>query len=135
MAGFTSTYLANALISHTYGKTTFTAAGTLYVALFTIMPTAAGGGTEPSGSGYARVAVTNNSSNFPVATGQQDSNASLYDFGTPTGSGWGTIVGAAYFDAASGGNMYHAGPFTLPRSAINGVNFSIPAFAGVVTQI
>lgn len=42
---------------------------TLYAALMTVMPAGTGGGTEFAGGGgsYARVALTNNSTNFPAA--------------------------------------------------------------------
>src|ERR1700746_2437191 len=104
MPGFKSTYLANKLLGHVFGATAYTPPGTLYCALFTVAPTNAGGGTEVTGGGYARVAVTNNTTNFAVPTSQQVSNLTSINFGTPSGAGWGTIVAGAWFDAASAGN-------------------------------
>src|SRR5581483_6910245 len=121
-----ATYAANLVLSRLFGGTSFTAPATWYVALHTTMPTTAGGGVEPSGNGYARLAVANNTANFPAATGQQSSEAIAYDFGSPTGSGWGTIVGAAYWDAPTGGNLWFFGPFTTPRTAAAAIDFSLP---------
>ncbi len=60
-----STYLANKVVDHVFGKTVYTAPATLYLALFSVTPNVGGGGTEFTGGGYARVAVTNNTTNFP----------------------------------------------------------------------
>ena len=132
--GFKSNYLCNLLLGLVFGKTTYTPPTTLYCALFTVAPTAAGGGTEVVGNGYARVAVTNNTSNFPTPTAQSVSNANVVDFGTPTGTGWGTIVFGAWFDASSGGNMLYAGPFSPARSAPAGLDFFIPIAGFVGTE-
>lgn len=60
--------LAKAVLDACMGATTL-GPGTYYAALMTAMPTGAGGGTEFPGSGnYARIAVTNNATNFPNAT-------------------------------------------------------------------
>lgn len=65
-------------------------------------------GAEPStsGTGYARVAVTNNTTNWPVSTGGDPSdttNGAAIVWPITTAS-WGQIVGAAAFDAATAGN-------------------------------
>ena len=106
MASNLSNYLAKALNDHVFSATAYSSPGTLYCALFTVAPTDGGGGTEVSGNAYARVGVTNNSTNFPLAslsTGAK-SNGTVISFPTATGS-WGTVVAVAWFDASSGGNM------------------------------
>lgn len=69
-----------------------------YLGLFTAAPGEGGGGTEVSGNGYTREAVT-----FTVS-GNTASNDAAIEFPTATGS-WGTITHAAVFDASTSGNM------------------------------
>jgi hypothetical protein len=98
-------YLEAALLNHIFRGTTFTAPTTLYVALMTVDPTDSTGGTECSGTAYARVAVTCNTTNWsaPGAPGSiTNSNAITW---AVAGSSWGTINAVAFFDASSGGNM------------------------------
>lgn len=73
------------------GQTDFTPAATLYVALYTVAPTEDGGGTEVSGGSYARVAVTNDVTNFPGAVDGAKSNGVAITFPTATAL-WGDVV-------------------------------------------
>ena len=133
MAGFKSDYLSNALLDHVYGGSDYARPATLYCALFTVAPTSAGGGSEVSGGSYARVAVTNNATNFPAASAKTKKNGTLIDFGTATAD-WGTVVGAAWFDALTSGNMLAYGPFGTAVTVLNGGTFSIAANAGTFTE-
>ena len=63
-----SNYLENALINATLRATTYTSPATVYVALFTTDPTDANSGTEVTGGGYARTAVS-----FATASGTYNS--------------------------------------------------------------
>ncbi|MEH1788873.1 MAG: hypothetical protein V7L23_25655 [Nostoc sp.] len=87
----------------------------LYVAYATSSPTDALPGAEPSGNGYARVSVTNNTNNFPIATLGAKTNATEIDFGEATGS-QGTATFVQLFDAASGGN--YLGSYALSASQV-----------------
>lgn len=122
-----SDYLKNKLLDHVYGGSDFTRPATVYFALFTTMPTGAGGGVEVTGGSYARVAVTNNGSNFPAASSQQKACAIDVVFPQATAH-WGTVVGCAIFDASSGGNMLDFGelnvPVVVPVNAISRLNAS-----------
>lgn len=114
MAG-ASTYLSDAVLNHLARDTPFTQPANLYVALFSTLPADAGtGGTELSGTGYARVAIptTDAAWNAPAAgTGnaRKITNAAAVDFGT-AGSDWapsGTpCVGYGIYDNSSGGNYW-----------------------------
>lgn len=84
---------------------------TVYVALFTVAPTSAGGGTEVSGGSYARAAVTNNTTNWPAAASGIKSNGTAIVFPAATAS-WGTIVAFALFDAATVGVLIAWGTLT-----------------------
>lgn len=101
-----TTYLANKVLDLLYGNVAYSIPSTVYVALFTVAPTIAGGGTEVTGGSYARVSVTNNLTNFPAATSGGKSNATVFTWPLAT-AGWGTVVAVALMDAVSGGNMLH----------------------------
>ena len=109
MAGFTN-YLEQKIADHWFGATTYTPPATVYVGLYTTLPDDSGvGGAEPVGSGYARVSVTNNSTNWRNAshggtTGSRKYNATTITFPAATAA-WGVIAGYGIFDAASGGNL------------------------------
>jgi len=75
------------------------------MALFTVQPGAGGGGTEVSGGSYARISVTNNTTNFPTPTGDLLQNGAAITFAAATAN-WGTIVAWALMDASTGGNVY-----------------------------
>jgi hypothetical protein len=120
-----TTFEANRILDFLFGGGSYSPAATLYIALFTAMPTVAGGGTEVTGGSYARAAVTNNSTNFPAATGRTKSNALAITFAQATAS-WGTIVGAAIMDALTGGNMLDFAALDAPKVVANGDTFSLP---------
>ena len=101
-----SDYLEGAIINHIFRGTAFTAPSTLYISLFTVAPTDAGGGTEVTGGSYARVAVTCNTGNWaaPGATNGTTSNSNAITFPTATAS-WGNVVAIGIHDASTGGNL------------------------------
>lgn len=127
-----SDYLENAILDHIFGGGNYTRPATLYFALFTSAPSDAGGGTEVSGNAYARVAVTNNSTNFPAATSGSKSNGTSIAFPTATGS-WGTVTHYGVFDAASAGNLLVHGALTASKVIENGDSPSWGAGEFVVT--
>ena len=77
---------------------------TVYVGLYTVEPSDGGGGTEVIGNGYGRVAVTNNSTNWPAASAGEKRNGAKVEFGQATGD-WGDIDWFGIFDAETGGNL------------------------------
>ena len=95
------------------------------MAAYTASPTDAGGGTEVTGGSYARVAYTNNATNFPAASGGAKSNGTLIAWAAATAS-WGTVVAVAGLDAASGGNFGFWDDFTGVAIASSDV-LEIPA--------
>lgn len=113
--GGLSNYVKNALLNQLFGDVPFNVITSLYVAYATSTPTDALPGTEPSGNGYARVSVTNNTNNFPIATLGSKTNATEIDFGEATGS-QGTATFVQLFDAASGGN--YLGSYALSASQV-----------------
>ena len=83
-----------------------------YLGLFTSNP-GEGGGTEISGNGYTRKAVT-----FTV-TGDTATNSGAVEFDVATGS-WGTISHVAVFDAASGGAQIAYAALTTAKAIDTG---------------
>ena len=90
------------------------------MALFTAAPTDAGGGTEVTGGAYARLAVTNNATNFPAAAAGAKSNGVDFTFVTAAGANWGTVVAFGIFDAASAGNMLTWADLTVSKAVNDG---------------
>jgi hypothetical protein len=94
-----STYTAHNHINATYRGIGYTSPTTIYIALYTVMPTVAGGGTEVTGGSYNRQVVT-----FGAPSGGAASNSNTVTF-TTASANWGTIVGYGYFDASTVGNL------------------------------
>ena len=119
MAGF-SDYLENKVLSYVFSGGSFSQPGTKYLALYTTAPTDAGGGTELSGSAYARQSCA-----F-TTTGAQASNTSAVEWPTATGS-WGTVVAVGGFDASSSGNLLAWNNLTASKTISTGDVFRINA--------
>ena len=94
-----------------------------YVALYTAAPSDSGGGTEVTGNGYARQAVT-----FAAATspGGTTSNTGAVTF-TASGGNWGSITHIGIHDALSSGNLLWHGAMTAAKTVNDGdtLEFSI----------
>lgn len=133
MAGSKSDYLENKLLDHALGGGDFTRPATIYVALFTSAPTDAGGGVEVSGGSYARVAVTNNATNWPAASGGSKSNGTAITFPAATAS-WGTVVAVGILDAASAGNLLYWADLATSKSYGAGDTARFPVGAIVLTE-
>lgn len=73
------------------GGTNYTPPATVWMALYTVAPTEAGGGTECSGGSYARVSITNDATAFPAASDGEKANGTAITFPTATAP-WGTVV-------------------------------------------
>lgn len=119
MPGFTNT-IESAVLNHIFGKTTYSAPGTYYIGLSTTDPGEAGSlAGEPSGNAYARVAVTNNTTNFPNAVDGSKANGTKIEFPEATGN-WGTITHFFLADALTDGNIIAYGSLLTPKTIENG---------------
>lgn len=105
MSSFTD-YLEDAVLAHVFSNDALASPSAVYLALFTAAPTDAGGGSEVSGSGYARQAVT-----FGAPSGGAIANTTAVSF-TASGGSFGEAVAVGYFDAATGGNILAWSPIT-----------------------
>lgn len=129
MAGSFSDYLEDKVLKHVFTNTAYTAPSTLYVGLYTVAPTDAGGGTEVSGGSYARQTGT-----FTVSGSDptQAANSAAVEFPTATAN-WGTIVAAAVFDASTSGNMLAWADLTANKTISSGDVFRFPTSSFVIT--
>lgn len=122
MAGSFGDYLEAKVLDAVFGQTSLPAIGTTYIALYTVIPTdVSASGTEVTGGSYARVAFTNNTTNWPNATGTNPAtkaNGTAVTFPAPTGN-WGTVVGFAVYDAANVGNELAWAPLTTNKTINN----------------
>lgn len=116
-----SDYLEVELRKHIFRTGSFTKPTRLDVALFTVSPSDAGGGTEVTGGSYARVNVPPLDANWsaPDGTGGLTDNVADITFPTPSAN-WGTIVAFGIFDAASSGNLLVWGALTTSKTVNNG---------------
>jgi len=136
MAGSINTPVANATLDFLFGAgVNALAPATYYLAAFTVAPTNAGGGTEvPSANGYARLALTNNATNFPAAASREKENGVDWEFAASSAA-WASsapIVAVALMDASSGGNM-KAWCDAAPAQAITGAGQAPRILAGQFT--
>lgn len=125
VSGF-SNFLSSKLCDLMFGATAYTAPTTVYFAGFTTNPNFATGvgGTEASGGNYARASATNNTTNFPNASGGLKSNATVIAFPTPSVD-LGTWNGIGVYDAATTGNFLGGAVLSSPKNATTGSPLSI----------
>lgn len=100
--------------------------GTLYLALYTVAPTATTGGTEVSGGSYARQGFTFN----PASSGSKASSSAI-TFPSATAN-WGNIVAWAVCSAPSGG--IQKAFRSIPTATVNnGDQLIVPSGNVIVT--
>ena len=118
MASYASNYLQDSMAALITGIDT-------WVGLFTSAPTNAGGGTEVSGNGYARVKISAGGWTASGHSPKTIKNTAVVTFPTDTPSNWGTVTSWGVFDASTSGNML----------LWNTLNPSTPVSAGMTEQI
>ncbi len=128
MAGSFSDYTEAKVLELVTGKTAF-ALPTVYVALYTVLPTdVSASGTEVTGGAYARKVTAGTDWAAASSPGGTTSNAAVITFVTPTAS-WGTVVGFALYDALTVGNELAWADLTTSQAIGSGntVSFAIGA--------
>lgn len=91
-----------------------------YLALYTVAPTDAGGGTECSGTAYARQSFT------MTVAGNLSTNAASIEYPV-AGNAWGTIVAVGVFTALTGGTLIASGNLTVSKTIATGDVLRVPA--------
>lgn len=118
---------ANLALDLIFSKATNNAAATYYFGLSSTTPTNSGTNvTEPSGGSYARVAITNNATQFPAASGRAKSNGLSITFPTATAD-WASGADMTHFviyDAASAGTFVGWGALTSVTPVLTGTQAS-----------
>ena len=114
-----SNFLETEILDHVFAGAAYTAPTTKYLALYTAAPGETGGGTELSGSGYARQTVA-----FTTVGNTTSNNASV-EFPTASGS-WGSVTHVGVFDALTSGNLMAYATLTTAKTIDSGDVFRIP---------
>lgn len=115
-----SNFLETEILDHVFGGSAYTAPATLYLALYTVAPGEAGGGTEVSGGAYARQTVAFTTS------GNTTSNTGAVEYPTATAN-YGTVVAVGVFDASTAGNLMAYASLSSNKTIETGDVFRVPA--------
>lgn len=95
------------------------ATATVYVGLFTALPTGGIGGTEVSGGGYARVPINSSTGNWTAPSNGETSNVEPIKFPKPSGD-WGEVLGVGAWSAATAGTLLLHSTITPARIVLGG---------------
>lgn len=114
-----SNFLENALINATLRNTSYTSPTTVYLALYTSDPTDADTGTECTGTGYARQAIT-----FGAPSNGVSTNSAAIEF-AQAGNSWGTITHIGIRDALTTGNLLYHSPLDASKTIATGDVFRV----------
>lgn len=124
MAGSLSDYGENLHLDAVLGSGT---PATVYIGLWTsALADASTGATagEVSAGDYDRLAVTNNTTNWPAASAGAKANGAAFTF-TEASSSWGTVSYIGIFDAATGGNLIGWADLDTAKAIASGDTFEI----------
>jgi hypothetical protein len=113
-------FLETEILDHVFAGAAYSAPATKYLGLFTSAPGEAGGGTELSGSAYARQSIAFTTS------GNTTSNNAAVEFPTATGS-WGTVTHVGIFDASTSGNLMAYATLSSSKAIASGDVFRVPS--------
>ena len=114
-----SNFLETEILDHVFGGAAYTAPTTHYLALYTAAPGETGGGTEVSGTAYARQSVA-----F-TTTGNTTSNTAAVEYPTATAN-FGTVTHVGVFDASTGGNLMAYAALSSSKTIDSGDVFRVP---------
>lgn len=118
-----SDFLEVNVLNHVLRGIPYSSPTTVYLALFTLAATDAGGGTEVSGGSYVRQPITFGAPGSPSANQVSNSVAILFPIAT---ADWGTLVHFGIFDAPSSGNLLYHATMTAPRTILTNDQFNVP---------
>lgn len=132
-------FLSQKLLNQIFGGTAYTFPTSLFLALFSVAPTTTTTGTEATGSGYARVSIVCNTTNWPAISGSTTTIASGAAFTFPTATGnWSASANqtdAGFFDASSAGNLLYWGDLTTAKPVLNGDTASFASGAITIQEL
>lgn len=130
-----SNYLEDKVLDYVFSGAAFSSPATVYISLHTADPVETGT-NEVSGNAYARVAVTNNATNWPAAStpGGVKANGIAINWPTPTPAGWGTVTHFGIWDAATTGNFLVGGALGTSKTINAGDTVSAAISALTITM-
>lgn len=123
MAGSKTNYAEQKWLDLMMGNQSYAPGTNSVLALYTVAPGEAGGGTEANYAGYARKTVTNDLTTWPSANPKV--NGIELAFPIATGDQSGNIVAVGLFESA-GVNMTAYATLTTPKPVLSG---DTPRFA------
>lgn len=134
-----SNAIATAIYQHLFGDVPYTAPATLYVALAKGPVSESDDGStfdEADYTGYARVPITNNLTNFPAPLNGAGSNGIDITFPQSTG-GTNTIQEVIFLDSGTigAGTIIGGGSLTTPNVLVSGEQLVINATEFEITVI
>jgi hypothetical protein len=137
MPGSKSAYLENALLNHALGAQVWTPPTVIYVALSSALYDEDAYGTafsELAGNGYGRVAMANNTTNWPQSFGtSQKKNGITITFPAATNV-WAEVKSFYLLDAMTAGNALWGGDLANPRILQAGDTASFAPNSIVITE-
>lgn len=120
-------YLADKVGDRVLGASAFTPPTTYYLGVSTTTVQKNGTGiTEPTtDTAYARIAITNNKTNFSASSSGTITNLLEFKFPEST-TNWGTVTDWFLSDAATGGNICFYGTLPLSRTVESATVLVLP---------
>ena len=115
-------YLEDNLLNHALGGPDLTRPAFLWMALYTVIATDTGGGTEAAGAAYERVKFSNSTNfwTFASVVGGSKTNKLAITFPSAGSGGWGTVVGWALWTVSDTGNLFYWGSMTTNKAVGSG---------------
>ena len=113
---------------------TWTTTASVYLALYTVDPSDAGGGTECPGTNYARETLTGAFTAMTTVTDGATENIAEIAFPQASDGTWDTIIAVGIFDAITGGNLLFHGGLDVDKLVEANDTFKIAAGDLTVTM-
>lgn len=131
--------LSQLMLNFIFNGGTWTQPSNTYISLFTVDPTVSSTGTEATGSGYARITVASNTTNWPTISAATTTitNNVAQSFAAATGN-WSSSANqtsAGIWDAVTTGNLYYWGSLTVAKPVLNGDTASFAIGAITVQEL
>ena len=130
MAGAFSNYLETKLVEYTLRGQVFTQPTTVWVSLHSASPGETGG-SEITGTSYARVAVTCGTAAWSTHTPPLQNNTTITF--PQAGGSWGTVTDFGIYDASTNGNLLFYGTLTASKTIATNDTASFAAAALQIT--
>lgn len=122
-----SDFLEVELRKHLFRTGSYTKPTVLAIALFTVAPTDAGGGTEVTGGSYVRIDVPPLDANWSGASSTSGLTDNVAEIAFPVATAnWGTVVAVGIFDALTVGNLLFHGTLTTSKVVNTSDQFKFP---------